>query len=288
MSKQTWLVSGSAAGLGRDIVERALAEGHDVVATARRPAALDDLAARYPGQLRTFALDVTDAPACEAAVRFAIDTFGHLDVLVNNAGYGNMVPFENMGADDFRDQIETNLFGVVQLTRAALPHMRERRHGWIINVSSVGGRLANPGLSAYQAAKWAVGGFSGVLAGELAGLGVHVCTLEPGGMRTDWARRASTDTPAFHTDYAATVGAMLELIRQYAGNEAGDPRRVAEVVLRIAAHPQPPVHLLLGSDAVHYASLAEQARRESDARWVEVSRGTDVGDERPVPPFPAY
>ncbi|KAF1005739.1 MAG: 3-oxoacyl-[acyl-carrier-protein] reductase FabG [Luteibacter sp.] len=288
MSKQTWLVSGSAAGLGRDIVERALAEGHEVVATARRPAALDDLAARYPGQLRTFVLDVTDASACEAAVRFAIDTFGHLDVLVNNAGYGNMVPFENMGADDFRDQIETNLFGVVQLTRAALPHMRERRHGWIINVSSVGGRLANPGLSAYQAAKWAVGGFSGVLAGELAGLGVHVCTLEPGGMRTDWARRASTDTPAFHTDYAATVGAMLELIRQYAGNEAGDPRRVAEVVLRIAAHPQPPVHLLLGSDAVHYASLAEQARRESDARWVEVSRGTDVGDERPVPPFPAY
>jgi NAD(P)-dependent dehydrogenase (short-subunit alcohol dehydrogenase family) len=284
---QVWLISGSGAGLGRDIAEAALAAGHRVVATARRVEALDDLLGRYPDTLKVTPLDVTDEAACTDAVRFTLEAFGQLDVLVNNAGYGQLVPFEQMTPADYRAQIETNLFGVVNLTRAAVGHMRERRSGHVINVSSVGGRIGTPGMSAYQAAKWAVGGLSEVLAAELGALGVHITAIEPGGMRTDWARRAGADLPAFLPDYESSVGALRDMLSGYAGNEAGDPVRVADVVLRLAAHPRPPVRLLLGSDAAKYAGDVEQARRETDQRWAEVSRSTDVGATS-TPAFPAY
>ena len=284
---QVWLISGSGGGLGRDIAVAALAAGHRVVATARRVETLDDLRARYPDTLRVTPLDVTDEAACVDAVRVALDAFGHLDVLVNNAGYGQLAPFEQMSSADYRAQIETNLFGVVNLTRAAVGHMRGRRSGRVINVSSVGGRIGTPGMSAYQSAKWAVGGLSEVLATELGALGVHVTAIEPGGMRTDWVRRAGADVPPLLADYEASVGPLRDMLSTYAGSEAGDPVRVAEVVLRLAAHPRPPVRLLLGSDAVTYAGQAEQARRETDDRWIEISRSTDVGATA-MPAFPAY
>ena len=284
---QVWLISGSGGGLGRDIAVAALAAGHRVVATARRVETLDDLRARYPDTLRVTPLDVTDEAACVDAVRVALDAFGQLDVLVNNAGYGQLAPFEQMSSADYRAQIETNLFGVVNLTRAAVGHMRERRSGRVINVSSVGGRIGTPGMSAYQSAKWAVGGLSEVLATELGALGVHVTAIEPGGMRTDWVRRAGADVPPLLADYEASVGPLRDMLSTYAGSEAGDPVRVAEVVLRLAAHPRPPVRLLLGSDAVTYAGQAEQARRETDDRWIEISRSTDVGATA-MPAFPAY
>jgi len=284
---QVWLISGSGGGLGRDIAIAALAAGHRVVATARRVETLDDLRARYPDTLRVTPLDVTDEAACIDAVRVALDAFGQLDVLVNNAGYGQLAPFEQMSSADYRAQIETNLFGVVNLTRAAVAHMRERRTGRVINVSSVGGRIGMPGMSAYQSAKWAVGGLSEVLATELGALGVHVTAIEPGGMRTDWVRRAGADVPPLLADYEASVGPLRDMLSTYAGSEAGDPVRVADVVLRLAAHPRPPVRLLLGSDAVTYAGQAEQARRETDDRWIEISRSTDVGATA-MPAFPAY
>lgn len=284
---QVWLISGSGGGLGRDIAVAALAAGHRVVATARRVETLDDLRARYPDTLRVTPLDVTDEAACIDAVRVALDAFGQLDVLVNNAGYGQLAPFEQMSSADYRAQVETNFFGVVNLTRAAVSHMRERRSGHVINVSSVGGRIGMPGMSAYQSAKWAVGGLSEVLATELGALGVHVTAIEPGGMRTDWVRRAGADVPPLLADYEASVGPLRDMLSTYAGNEAGDPVRVAELVLRLAAHPRPPVRLLLGSDAVTYAGQAEQARRETDDRWIEISRSTDVGATA-MPAFPAY
>jgi NAD(P)-dependent dehydrogenase (short-subunit alcohol dehydrogenase family) len=286
MSK-VWLISGSGAGLGRDIAEAALTAGHRVVATARRLETLDALRSRFPDTLKVTSLDVTDEAACIDAVRFTLDAFGQLDVLVNNAGYGQLVPFEQMSSADYRAQIETNLFGVVNLTRAAVRPMRERRSGRVINVSSVGGRIGTPGMSAYQAAKWAVGGLSEVLATELGALGVHVTAIEPGGMRTDWARRAGADLPPFLPDYEGSVGALRNMLSGYAGNETGDPVRVAEVVLRLAAHPRPPVRLLLGSDAATFAGQVEQARRETDQRWAEVSRSTDMGAGA-MPAFPAY
>jgi NAD(P)-dependent dehydrogenase (short-subunit alcohol dehydrogenase family) len=181
-----------------------------VVAGVRSPCALNDLAAEYPDRLALVELDVTKDDHVHAAVATAIDRFGRLDVLVNNAGYANMGAVEDVDFEDFRTQIDTNFFGVVRLTRAALPVMRSQRAGHILQVSSVGGRLVRPGLAAYQSAKWAVTGFSGVLAQEVAPLGIKVTVPEPGGMRTDWAGASMRIDPV-RDEYAATVGAAATI-----------------------------------------------------------------------------
>jgi NAD(P)-dependent dehydrogenase (short-subunit alcohol dehydrogenase family) len=183
-----FFLTGSSRGLGRAIAEAVLAAGHQLAATARRPSSLDDLVAAHPERVLPVALDVADAEQARAAVAAGVQRFGRIDVVVNNAGYANLAAIEDIAPDDFRAQIDTNLFGVVNVTRAALPVLREQGSGHVIQVSSVGGRLATPGLSAYQSAKWAVGGFSSVLAAEVAPLGIKVTVLEPGGMQTDWAR----------------------------------------------------------------------------------------------------
>ncbi|MDE1149416.1 MAG: SDR family NAD(P)-dependent oxidoreductase [Azospirillaceae bacterium] len=285
-TSKVWLVTGSAAGLGRAVAEAVLAAGHQLVATARRPAELADLADKYGPRVRIAALDVTDAAAATDAVSLAVNAFGRLDVVVNNAGYGETAPFEQMDPGRFRDQIETNLFGVVNVTRAAIPVMRAQRTGHILQISSVGGRVGTPGLSAYQAAKWAVGGLTEVLAMELAPFGIQLCALEPGGMRTGWGQRARQAVPDLLPDYQPTVGAMLEMLRDYIGNEAGDPAKVAQVILRLADHPVLPTHLLLGGDALHFFGLVDAKRVEDAKAWEAVSRSTDVAHAGPIPPLP--
>jgi NAD(P)-dependent dehydrogenase (short-subunit alcohol dehydrogenase family) len=285
MSK-VWLITGSARGLGRSIAEAVLASGDHLVATARDPSRFVDLQKRYGDQLQTAELDVTDADAARDAVAVAVDAFGRLDVLVNNAGFGHVAPFEQTPEEDFRAQIDTNFYGVVNLTRAALPIMRRQRGGHIINISSVGGRIGTPGLSAYQAAKWAVGGFTEVLAQEGRAFGVKVVSVEPGGMRTEWAEIARGQVPDLLTDYEPSVGAILELLKQIGGNEASDPARVAQVILRLAAHDNPPAHLLLGSDALHYFGQADAARAAAADRWLTVSSSTDVTASDPIPALP--
>jgi NAD(P)-dependent dehydrogenase (short-subunit alcohol dehydrogenase family) len=282
MSK-VWLITGAARGLGRSIAEAVLTAGDQLVATARDPNRLVDLEKRYGDQLRTAALDVTDATAAGAAVQAAIDGFGRLDVLVNNAGFGHVAPFEQAPEEDFRAQIDTNFFGVVNLTRAALPIMRRQRRGHIINISSVGGRIGTPGLSAYQAAKWAVGGFTEVLAQETKPFGVKVVSVEPGGMRTEWAEIARGQMPELLTDYEPSVGVLQNLFKQIAGNEASDPGRVAQVILHLAAHENPPAHLLLGSDALHYFGQVDAARAAAAEQWREVSLSTDATARGPIP-----
>lgn len=274
---KVFLVTGSARGLGRHIAEAVLDAGHSLVATARRPEQLTDLVTRYGDRIRPVALDVTDATTAEAAVRTAVDTFGRLDVVVNNAGYANYASTEDLTAEDFRSQVETNFFGVVNVTRAALPVLREQRAGHIIQVSSLGGRLASAGLSAYQASKWAVGGFSEVVAQEMAPLGVKVTVLEPGGMRTDWAG-SSMAIPPISEPYQQTVGVFAKLLRSGGGTAAGDPAKVAQVLLRVVDLDEPPLRLLLGSDAVRYADAAGKARAGSDERWRELSLSTDHDD----------
>src|SRR5216683_1488625 len=209
MSK-VFLVTGSSRGLGRQIAEATLAAGHRLVATARRPEDLTDLAERYGAQVLPVALDVADPAAAGSAVAAGVEAFGRLDVVVNNAGYANLASVEDITLADFRAQVDTNLFGVVNVTKAALPVLRRQGGGHIIQVSSIGGRLATPGLSAYQAAKWAVGGFSEVLAKEVEPLGIKVTVLEPGGMATDWAG-SSMQVPPVSEPYQATVGAMARL-----------------------------------------------------------------------------
>jgi NAD(P)-dependent dehydrogenase (short-subunit alcohol dehydrogenase family) len=275
---KVFLVTGSSRGLGRQIAEKVLAEGHSLVATARRTEPLADLAERYGDRVRTVALDVTDPAAARAAVAVAVEAFGRLDVVVNNAGYANTAAVEDMAIEDFREQVDTNLFGVVNVTKAALPVLRAQQTGHIVQVSSVGGRTTTPGLSAYQAAKFAVGGFSEVLAQEVAPLGIKVTVLEPGGMRTDWAGPSMTVHP-ISPAYEPTVGRIVSIMR---GNSefqaAGDPAKVADVVLTVVDLDEPPVRLLLGSDAVNFAGYVAAARAESDAKWRDLSVSTDHDD----------
>jgi len=274
MSK-VWLITGSSRGLGRELARAVLDAGHRLVATARKVDDLRDLAARYEGAVRPVALDVTDAAAARAAVAVAASAFGRLDVVVNNAGYANVNSIEDMAEDDFRAQIETNFFGVVNVTRAALPMLRAQRDGHIIQVSSIGGRGASPGLGAYQSAKWAVGGFSEILAKEVGPLGIRVTVVEPGGMRTDWAG-SSMRIDEIRSDYQATVGARSSHLRENADAMRGDPAKVAQAILRIASEKEPPVRLLLGSDAVFLAGANAVARAEEDAKWKALSLSTDV------------
>ncbi len=280
MSK-VFLVTGSSRGLGRQIAEKVLAAGHRLVATARRPEQLADLVERYGDQVRAVALDVTDPAAARAAVAAAVDAFGRLDVVVNNAGYANVASVEDITDADFREQLDTNLLGVVNVTKAALPVLREQGAGHVIQVSSVGGRMTTPGLSAYQAAKFAVGGFSEVLAQEVAPLGIKVTVLEPGGMRTDWAGSSMTIHPVSPA-YEPTVGQVNTMMRSsLVLNAAGDPAKVADVVLTVADLDEPPVRLLLGSDAYGYATRLGRLRAESDEKWRELSVSTDHDDATP-------
>jgi NAD(P)-dependent dehydrogenase (short-subunit alcohol dehydrogenase family) len=277
MSK-VFLLTGSTRGLGRQIAEAVLADGHRLVATARRPETLADLAERYGRQILPTALDVTDAVAAKNAVAAGVEAFGRLDVIVNNAGYANLASVEDMTLTDFTEQIETNLLGVVNMTKAALPVLRGQGTGHIIQISSIGGRLATAGLSAYQAAKWAVGGFSEVLAQEVGPLGIKVTILEPGGMQTDWAG-SSMRVPPVSEPYQPTVGVMAALHHDEGRMPAlGDPAKVAQVVLAVADMDEPPLRLILGSEAYAYATAAAAARAKADAEWHDLTISTDRDD----------
>jgi len=281
-----WLVTGSGSGLGRAITTKALEAGHRVVATARDVRQLDDLVAAYGSRIRPARLDVTDEREGAAAVDLAISAFGQLDVLVNNAGFGEARPFEEVPSDDFRRVVETNFFGVVNLTRAALPAMRQQRGGHIIQISSFGGRSALAGNASYIASKWAVGGFTETIALEVAPFDVKVTALEPGGMRTNWGKRAFGNVPAMLPDYDASVGETVRQLGAYWGNEAGDPEKIAQVVIAVAAADRLPPHILLGSDALQGALAAEAARKAADERWKAVSAWTDVAAVGPLPELP--
>ena len=282
MSK-VWLVTGSASGLGRNIAEAVLESGNRLVATARDPKRLEDLVEKFGDRVRTAPLDVADERAAYGAVQAAVDAFDRLDVVVNNAGYGDVAPFEQLDSERFKAVIDTNFYGVVHVTRAALPIMRKQKSGCILQISSVGGRLALPGSTAYHAAKWAVGGFTESLAQEVAPFGVKVCAVEPGGMRTNWGVRAHKDTPELLPDYDPSVGAVVKALHSHWGKENSDPVRVAQVILRLADSERLPAHLLIGSDAVRYAGEAEAARAADAERWREVSVSTDVSAQGALP-----
>lgn len=270
---KVWLVTGCSRGLGRALANAVLAAGDHLVATAREARDLDDLV-RDRQRTRAVALDVTDADAARAAVKVAVDGFGRLDVVVNNAGTIKANSVEDMSEEEFRGQIETNFFGVYNVTRAALPVMHAQRGGHVISVSSIGGRRATPGLAAYQAAKWAVGGFSEVLAREVRPLGIRVTCVEPGGMRTDMFGLSMLQTP-LAPDYEGTVGAVVRATFGNPEAARGDTAKVAQAILRLAQEEDPPVRLLLGTDAVRLAAAAASARAEEDARWRTLSESTD-------------
>jgi NAD(P)-dependent dehydrogenase (short-subunit alcohol dehydrogenase family) len=280
---KVWLITGSGNGLGRDITEAALAAGDSVVAGARRLEELHPLVEQYGARIAPVSLDVRDEEAAKAAVQTALDRYGRLDVLVNNAGYGHLAPFEQTSPEDFRDVVETCLFGVVYTTRAAVPVMRKQRSGHIFQVSSIGGRMAMPGNSPYHAAKWAVGGFSDSVAAEVAAFGVRVCTLEPGGIRTNWANRAGEQSPELLPDYEPSVGVIYKLLQAVRGRSEGDPKRIAELVVKLANSEDLPKRLILGVDAEARVKVVEAARAEEAAKFHDLTVSTVFPDAPAIP-----
>jgi NAD(P)-dependent dehydrogenase (short-subunit alcohol dehydrogenase family) len=273
MSK-AWLITGSSRGLGRAFTVAALEAGHKVVAGARKPEQLADLENRFGKNIRTISLDVTNEAQAKRAVEMALETFGALDVLVNNAGYGNVSPVEDTSVEEFRKQIETNLFGVIIMTKAVLPYFREQRRGHIVQVSSVGGRIGPIGRAPYAAAKFGVEGFSESLSKEVGPLGIKVTILEPGGFRTDFAG-PSTELREGRPEYQSTVGATARFQRDYNGRQPGDPAKAAAVLLHVVSLPEPPLRLLLGRDSYVAAEKSAREKLASDQQWKPLSESTD-------------
>jgi NAD(P)-dependent dehydrogenase (short-subunit alcohol dehydrogenase family) len=269
---EVWLITGCSRGLGRALAEAVLGAGHRLVATARN---VEDLAFLPPSdRLRTVALDVADGAAARSAVAVATSAFGRLDVVVNNAGSIQANSVEDLPEEEFRRQFETNFFGVYNVTHAALPVMHAQRDGHIIQISSIGGRRATPGLGAYQSAKWAVGGFSEVLAKEVGPLGIRVTCVEPGGMRTDMFG-LSMLAKDLAPDYEPTIGTAIRTVFGNPERARGNPAKVAQVILRLAREKHPPTRLLVGTDAVAGAAAALADRAKEDAQWRSLSESTD-------------
>src|SRR6202795_2005708 len=277
---KVWLITGSGNGLGRDIAEAALATGDSVVAGARRTEELAPLGAQYGERVKPVTLEVRDEAAAKAAVQLAVDSFGRLDVLVNNAGYGQFAPFEQMSTVDFQAIVDTCFYGVVYTTRAAVPVMRKQKSGHIFQVSSTGGRRAAPRNTPYHAPRWAVGGFSDSLAMEVAPFGVKVCTLEPGGIRTNWARRAGQNAPDLLPEYEVSVGSILKMLRSLEGRSEGDPRKIADVIVQLANSDDVPMRLILGVDAESRVQQAEAARASEAEKWRHLTVSTVFEDGR--------
>jgi NAD(P)-dependent dehydrogenase (short-subunit alcohol dehydrogenase family) len=275
--KKVWFITGSARGLGRNLTEQVLDKGDHVVATARNIDALKDLVEKYPEQILPIQLDVTNYDQVYLAVETAVTHFGKIDVLVNNAGFGIVGATEAFTDQQVRSQLETNLYAPIEITRAVLPHMRKQRSGRILQISSIGGRVGNPGISIYQAAKFGLSGFSEVLAKEVIDLGIYVTSIEPGGFRTDWAGDSMTYAPAIE-GYENTVQKRVELFQSGNFTPMGDPDKAAKVILDLVENATPPTHLVLGSEAIGMLKHADEVRTEEMEKWMSVSLSTDHDD----------
>lgn len=274
--ERVWFITGSSRGLGRSLAAAVLAHGDKVAATARNIQQLDEFAAQYPEQLLPLQLDVTDYDRVHLAVTEAVKYFGRIDILVNNAGFGITGATEAFTDDQVRSQLETNLYAPIEVTRAVLPYMRRQRSGRILQVSSIGGRMGSAGVSIYQAAKFGLTGFSESLAKEVAELGIKVTSVEPGGFRTDWAGNSMTYAKTIE-DYV-TVNQREEYFQSGKFVPVGDPDKAAKVMVDLAGHPNPPVHLVLGSEAIGFLKSADAWRAAELEEWLPVSLSTDHDD----------
>lgn len=271
---KVWFITGSTRGLGRNLTEAVLAKGDKVAATARQPEQLKELAAKYPNQLFPVKMDVTNEEQVNEAVALSIAHFGRLDVVVNNAGFGITGAAEAFTKEQISSQIDTNLYGPIYVTRAVLPQLRRQRSGHILQISSLGGRIGAPGLSIYQAAKFGLVGFSEAVSKEIAPLGIKLTIVEPGGFRTDWAGDSMSFARSID-DYASTVGAREKLFRDPNFKFIGDPVKAAKVMVELVDSPEPPLHLILGSEAVSLLKRAEAVKQAELEKWMPVSLSTD-------------
>ncbi len=275
--EKVWFITGCSTGFGRELAVQLLASGARVVATARQPEQLEELAGEYPDHCLAVALDVTDQDSIEQAVAAAMGQFGHVDVLVNNAGYGVSGAIEEVSEEEFLLMFDTNVFGLLRVTRALLPQFRERRSGNIVNLSSIGGLIGTPGVGYYNASKFAVNGLSEALAGEMEPLGVHVTIVEPGPFRTDFLGRSATVAAHQIHEYKQSAGKSRTYFETQAGKQAGDPVRAAKAIINAVASPEPPRHLVLGKQAFDRM----QARLDLWHRDLESTREIALGTDYP-------
>lgn len=271
----TWLITGCSTGLGRALAEAVIGAGHNAVVTARDAAAVADLSEETPDRVLAVALDVTRPAQVAAAVQRARERFAHIDVLVNNAGYGYRAAVEEGDDADVRALFETHFFGTVAMIKAVLPDMRARRRGAIVNISSIGAQLTPVGSGYYAAAKAAIEGMSGSLRGELAPLGISVTIVEPGAFRTDFAGRSLVQSATVIDDYGATAGRRRKENDTMHGNQPGDPAKAGEAIIAAVESPEPPAFLLLGPDALAAYRYAADARAGEIEKWERLTGSTD-------------
>jgi len=268
-----WFITGCSTGFGRELATQALERGYRVVVTARKPDEVEALAAK--GEALVLKLDVTDQSQIDTAIKAAEKQFGGIDVLVNNAGIGYFAAVEESEEKEVRRMFEINVFGMGRVIQAALPGMRRRRKGFIVNISSVAGLRSFPSLGYYDATKFAVEGLSEALWQEVEPLGIKVMLVEPSGFRTDWAGRSANESKKQIADYAATAGVCRSEMRADSGKQPGDPARAAKAIVEAVASLNPPHHLLLGNDAYEGATAKLEALAKEFKAWESVSRGAD-------------
>jgi NAD(P)-dependent dehydrogenase (short-subunit alcohol dehydrogenase family) len=279
-NSDVWFITGCSTGFGRELAKLVLDRGYRAVVTARDPHKIEDLTAAHEGRALALKLDVTNKAEVAEAVKKAEATFGSIDVLVNNAGYGYMGAVEESEEDEVRAMVETNFFGLARMIHVVLPGMRQRRRGCIVNISSIGGLVGFPGVGYYNATKFAVEGLSEALAKEVAPLGIKVLVVEPGPFRTDWAGRSIKRSSQQIQDYAETAGAFRERITGGSGKQIGDPVRAGKAIIKVVESDNTPLHLVLGRMALDTArSKVELLRRDLYA-WEETSLSADYPESQ--------
>jgi len=270
-----WFITGASSGFGRYLAEHLVSLDAKVVATSRKIEGVEDLAMKYPGNVVALQLDVTGQHSIDKALADMVVRVGHIDVLVNNAGYGVAGAVEEVSDAEYMPMFETNLFGLINVTKAFLPQFRERRAGTIVNFSSIGGLIGSPGWGYYNATKFAVEGLSEALSAELAPLGVHVMVVEPGPFRTDFLGRSGVEAKERISDYEPTAGKTREYFETQSGKQPGDPQRAVEAVVAAVSDPKPPKHLLLGKSALkRFRKRLEEWNEELD-HWQATTDGAD-------------
>jgi len=273
--KKVWFITGCSTGFGRQLAQEVLRSGYHAVVTARNTDDVKDIVGAYPDMAISVKLDVTKEAEIAAAVEQAIQKFGQIDVLVNNAGIGYFAAIEESEQAEIRRMFEINFFGLANMTNAVLPIMRKQRSGHVVNIASVGGLVGFPGVGFYNATKFAVDGFSEALSKETAHLGIKVTIINPSGFRTDWAGRSANNSKIVIDDYAPSAHANKDTIRGYSGNQPGDPELAAKAIVKAVEAENPPLHLLLGVGALKGARKKLEDLKADFDTWEETTIGAD-------------
>lgn len=276
---KVWFITGCSTGFGRYLAVEALAKGYQVVVAARNPNDVQDIISKYPATAIAVKLDVMSKEQIAESVNVAIEKFGKIDVLVNNAGIGYFGAIEESEEAEVRRMFEINVFGLAHMTQAVLPFMRKQRSGHILNIASIGGLRSFPGVGFYNATKYAVDGLSESLSKEVAPLGIKVTIVAPSGFRTDWAGRSANDSKIVIEDYAETAGKNKGDIRGYSGNQPGDPVRAAKAMIQVVEAENPPLRLLLGVAALKGARIKLDELKHDFDTWAAVTEGADFPKE---------